>query len=158
MKSAILSRILVGIAACAGMGIAAESELLARNTVVAQYENTVERPCRFMTADCPDRCDHATRVAIFRVLKNEDYAKLGEYGDDKMQEGGNLAIDILKDEAGQAPEVRQLISSLKQGDRVRMTIHHNYVKDETANYPARPVVNIERLAPSGSDIHNAQKP
>ncbi|MBR1978036.1 MAG: hypothetical protein IJ985_00860 [Akkermansia sp.] len=157
MKKSILSLI---AAACAAVASAGESELLARNTVLAVYENTVEQPCRFMTADCPDRCDHATRAAIFRVLKNEDYAKPGQYGDDKMEEGAHVYINIRKDEPGQAPEIRKLISELKPGDQVRMTVHHNYIKDESAHYPARPVVQMERIpaASDGSDVKHVQQP
>ncbi len=150
MKYSLFSLLAVAFAACspdssASAAAAPPADLLARNTVVASYEKMVDIPCRFMTADCPDRCDHATRVAVFRIIKNEDYAKLGEYGDDKMMEGGAVTVDMLKDEPGQAPAVREMISSLKQGDKVRMTVHHNYVKDETANYPARPVVSIEAV-------------
>ncbi|MBQ4614792.1 MAG: hypothetical protein IJB31_07705 [Akkermansia sp.] len=145
MKKSLLSLMAVVAAACSAVSPASESELLARNTVLAVYENTVEQPCRFMTADCPDRCDHATRAAIFRVIKNESYAKPGQYGDDKMEEGSIVHINTRKDEPGQAPAVRELISELKPGDRVRMTIHHNYIKDESAHYPARPVVQIERV-------------
>ncbi len=152
--SLMVAAVMGGFAVCG----AAESDLLARNTVLASYESTVEQPCRFMTADCPDRCDHAKRVAIFRVLRNEDYAKLGEYGDDKMQEGSSVMIDVIKDEPGQAPAVRQLVAELKPGDLVRMTIHHNYVKEETANYPARPVVSMERVEVSGGDVDHAQEP
>lgn len=137
----------------------AESELLARNTVLAVYENMVEQPCRFMTADCPDRCDHATRAAIFRVLQNESYSRPGQYGDDKMEPGSIVHVNVRKDEPGQAPAVRQLISQLKPGEQVRMTIHHNYVKDESAHYPARPVVQIERIpASNGGNINHAQQP
>lgn len=159
MKRNILSLIVALISACSAVASAGEVELLARNTVLAVYENTVEQPCRFMTADCPDRCDHATRAAIFRVLKNEDYAKPGQYGDDKMEAGSHVYINIRKDEPGQAPKVRELISELKPGDHVRMTVHHNYVKDETAHYPARPVVQMERVSASdGSDVEHVQQP
>lgn len=158
MKKNILSFIAVVAAACSAVASAGESELLARNTVLAVYENTVEQPCRFMTADCPDRCDHATRAAIFRVLKNEDYAKPGSYGDDKMEAGSHIYINLRKDEPGQAPKVRELISELKPGDQVRMTVHHNYVKDEAAHYPARPVVRMDRVfASDGGDVKNVQQ-
>ncbi len=158
MKKSILSLIAVVAAACYAVAAEGESELLARNTVLAVYENTVEQPCRFMTADCPDRCDHATRAAIFRVLKNEDYAKPGRYGDDKMEADSHVYINIRKDEPGQAPHVRKLISELKPGDRVRMTVHHNYIKDESAQYPARPVVQMERVSASdGGDVKHVQQ-
>lgn len=143
--------------ACSAFSFATESDLLARNTVLAVYENTVEQPCRFMTADCPDRCDHATRAAIFRVLKNEDYAKLGQYGDDKLERGALVHVNVRRDEPGQAPAVRDLISQLSSGDLVRMTIHHNYVKDASAHYPARPVVHLERVPASDNDVDHAQQ-
>ncbi len=158
MKHNIFSLFALAVVGSLSVACAAESDLLARNTVLACYENTVEQPCRFMTADCPDRCDHAKRVAIFRVLKNEDYAKQGEYGDDKLEAGSSVMVDVIKDEPGQAPEIRKLVAELKPGDVVRMTIHHNYVKEETVNYPARPVVGMEKIGESGGDVDDSQKP
>ncbi len=121
------------------------AEELAHNTVTAVYERTMERPCYFRTADCPDNCDHAMRAAIFRVLTNESYSRPGKYGDDKLQPGEACAVDMKADVEGQDASVQQLVKTLKPGDAVRMTIRHYYVKTDHAHYPVRPVTEIERI-------------
>ena len=78
-----------------------KADLLAENTVVAQYMGLLDIPCRHMTADCPDKCDHATKVARFRVLKNENYRLVGKYGDDKMEPASMLMVDVKKPTPGQ---------------------------------------------------------
>ncbi|MBR1997307.1 MAG: hypothetical protein IJ993_02730, partial [Akkermansia sp.] len=78
-----------------------KAELLATNTVIARFDGYTDIPCRFMTADCPDKCDHATKVANFTVLSNEHYAKPGKYGDDKAEVGSVVMVDIKKPTPGQ---------------------------------------------------------
>lgn len=125
-------------AAPAGAAMPA-SDLLAENRVVAEYLGTQEIPCRFMTALCPDRCDHATRVAQFRVLSVEHYAKLGEYGDEKLTAGDILPVDIRRPAPGQVA-----LPALAKGDRVRLTIQHRYTKGKVQE-PIRPVTRAEAL-------------
>ncbi len=121
------------------------AEELACNTVTAIYENIVELPCYHRTADCPDKCHHAQRFARFRVVANEGYSRPGEYGDDKLEPGVSFAVDVKNDVEGQEPAVKQLVLSLCEGDAVRLTIRHYYVKTESAHYPVRPVTAIERI-------------
>ncbi len=118
---------------------------LAHNTVTAVYENVIELPCRHFTADCPDRCDHAQRIARFRVITNECYKRPGEYGDDKLEPGMALAVDLKDDVEGQDPAVKKLVESLHPGEAVRLTIRHYYVKGDYAHYPIRPVTFIETI-------------
>ncbi len=119
--------------------------MLATNTVVARYEGTHFHPCRHMTALCPDRCDHATSLAHFRVLRNEHYQKTGKYGDDELKEGDTAMVDVLRDVPGQDASVAQFISHLKPGDTVRFTLNHYYVQQNQGFFPVRPVVSIEKL-------------
>ncbi len=121
------------------------AELLATNTVVAVYEKTIDRPCMHRTALCPDRCDHAKKLAVFRVVENENYEHLGEYGDAKSEPGSTIYVNMLADEPGQDAAVRQLISELKPGESVRLKVDHYYVKEPTNQYPVRPVTLIERV-------------
>ena len=122
------------------------AEELACNTVTAVYERMMERPCHFRTADCPDKCDHALRVAVFRVVTNEAFSRPGEYGDDKLQPGDACAVDMKNDVEGQDKAVQELVKTLRPGDAVRMTIRHYYVKTDHAHYPVRPVTAMERLS------------
>ncbi len=121
------------------------AEELACNTVTAVYEDAIELPCRHLTADCPEHCGHAQRVARFRVVTNLGYSRPGEYGDDKLEPGVSFAVDMKNDVEGQEPAVQELVQTLQPGDTVRLTIRHYYVKDEHAHYPVRPVTAIERV-------------
>ena len=122
-----------------------KADLLASNTVVAKYLQTVEQPCRFMTALCPDRCDHATRLAQFEVLANEHYEHPGKYGDEKMEPGSVAMVDVKKEVLGQSPEVAKIISGLHPGDKVRLTIRHYYVQQGQGQFPVRPVVSLQKM-------------
>lgn len=137
--------LLTVLPACAGT-LGANADLLATNTVVAVYEKTVDRPCMHLTSLCPDRCGHADRLAVFRVVTNEQYSRPGEYGDDKAEPGSPLYISVLKDPEGQDPAIRQLVSSLSPGDQVRFTLDHYYIRSERAHYPVRPVSHMEIVA------------
>lgn len=117
-----------------------DSDLLAENTVLAEYLGTQEIPCRFMTADCPDKCDHATKVALFRVLANKSYAKHGEYGDEKMEAGETVPVDLRHPAPGQVT-----IPALNKGDQVKMTIQHRYTKGNVQE-PIRPVTAMGRVS------------
>lgn len=122
-----------------------KAELLASNTVLAKYMQTVDLPCRYMTALCPDKCDHATKLAQFEVVANENYTHPGQYGDEKMEPGSTAVVDVQKDIIGQSPAVAKFISKLKKGDQVRLTITHYYVQQGQGQFPVRPAVSIERV-------------
>ncbi len=123
-----------------------KADVLASNTVIARYEGLTDIPCRFMTADCPDKCDHATKVATFTVIKNEDYKKPGKYGDDKAEAGAVVMVDMKKPTPGQDDAaVYALVDTLKPGDTVRLTQEHLYVDDGKAQYPVRPVTKMEKV-------------
>ncbi len=115
---------------------------LARNEVLAFYKGTKEIPCRHRTAQCPNRCDHATTVAVFEVGRNLDYKKPGEYGDAKAERGSMIYVDIKKDIEGQSADVAKLIKTLKPAALVHMTQVHYYVTKDNSSYPVRPVVQI----------------
>ncbi len=124
-----------------------KADLLASNTVLAEYVDTVHQPCRFRTALCPDRCDHATDVSRFRVLENKDYRHSGRYGDEKAEKDSILMVDARKDVPGQDDaDIHRKLSELKPGDKVEMTVAHYYVHDGGCHYPARPVVELRRVA------------
>lgn len=126
--------------------ISGKADLLASNTVIARFDGFTDIPCRHMTADCPDRCDHATKVARFTVLLNEDYEQLGKYGDDKAEVGSTLMVDVKKPTPGQDDAaVFAAMDTLKPGDSVRLTQDHLYVDDNGNMYPVRPVTKIEKV-------------
>ena len=122
-----------------------KAELLATNTVVAQYVATESRPCYGRTALCPDRCGHAVSVAKFRVLANEAYDKPGKYGDDKAEVGNLLMIDAANDVPGQDESVLRKIAELKPGQVVRIKQNHYYADLGDVLAPIRPVEKLEVL-------------
>lgn len=124
-----------------------KADLLASNTVLARFDGYTDIPCRFMTADCPDRCDHATKVANFTVIANEDYKRPGKYGDDKAEVGSVVMVDMKKPTPGQNDRaVYDFIDSLKPGDTVRLTQDHYYGEIGSAVMPFRPVTKMEKVA------------
>ena len=141
----VLCLLCAALAVCRSVAapLPGESELLAVNTVMARFIGVQEHPCRFMTALCPERCDHATRLASFEVLENISYEKPGKYGDDKLAPGDTALVDVQKPVPGQPLHVVQSISALKPGDVVRLTICHYYVKQGQGQFPARPAVLLE---------------
>lgn len=135
---------MIGASALFAAPMPEKAELLASNTVVAQYMGTQERPCYFRTALCPDRCDHAAKVANFVVLVNENYSKPGKYGDDKAEVGSVIMIDMKNDIPGQDEAVNKLIETLQPGDTVRLTQDHYYGEIGCCMTPFRPVTKMEK--------------
>lgn len=135
-----------------------KADLLASNTVVAQYMGTQERPCYFRTALCPDRCDHAAKVANFVVLINENYSKPGKYGDDKAEQGSVVMIDLKNDVPGQDDAIKELIAKLQPGDTVRLTQDHYYGEIGCCMTPFRPVTKMEKVEKPANapDVPEAQ--
>lgn len=121
-----------------------KAELLAANSVRAHYLGTQDIPCRHHTADCPDKCNHATRVALFRVWVNENYEKHSEYGDDKMNPGDIVQVDIQKPTPGQDnAAIFAFVARLKPGNTVRFTQAHYYGDFGHAMMLFRPITHIE---------------
>ncbi len=120
------------------------AELLAVNAVEAHYLGTLKIPCRHRTADCPDKCNHATEVARFRVLKNIKYECPGKYGDDAYAPGSMVMIDIKNPTPGQDDEALfRFIGNLKLGAKVRFTQKHYYGEINNLTEPFRPVTHME---------------
>ena len=114
-------------------------EVLATFKTIARFDGYKDIPCRHLTSLCPDRCGHATRVAVFTVASYLDYHKGGQYGDDKQQ---TVYVDVAKPVYGQSPQVAETIAKLKPGDIVRLDWQHLYMHDGGSMYPVRPVNNI----------------
>lgn len=120
---------------------------LAENTFVATYLDTREQPCRHMTADCPNNCDHATVVARFHVVANVSSERFDKYGDNQPKAGSIMVIDIKKPTPGQDDAAFfSLVASLKAGDKVRMTQTHYYGQVGCCHMPFRPITAAERIA------------
>ena len=118
--------------------MAEQKDVLCVNEVIATFEGIEHAPCRFMTAECPDHCDHATDVAKFHIDKYEKYEKLGEYGDDKQEE---FIWDLkpTSDANKLHPEYIEKVKELKQGQKAKIHWTHFYVHSENVDSPERTV-------------------
>ncbi len=116
---------------------------LARNEVLAMYVGTRKVPCMHRTALCPNKCDHAKTVAVFKVIRNENYAKTVGYGDVKAEVDDEICVDINMDVEGQSLETLETIQQLNTSDYVHLTQVHYYVTKEYTSYPVRPIVKLE---------------
>lgn len=119
-----------------------KADLLASNTVTAQYLGARHLPCMGRTALCPNRCGHAASVAVFRVISNEAYAKPGKYGDDKAEPGSEMLIDAKADVPGQDAAVLKTLAALTPGDKVKLTQKHYYADLGDVVMPIRPVTEL----------------
>ncbi len=119
-----------------------KADLLASNTVTAQFLGTRAIPCMGRTALCPDRCGHAVSVAVFRVISNEAYAKPGKYGDDKAEPGCEILVDTKADVPGQDAAVQETLAALTPGDTVRLTQKHYYADMGDVLMPIRPITEL----------------
>ncbi len=120
-------------------------EILSTHATVARYDGLILRPCHFMTADCPNDCDHAGIYAIFTMVDYVDYQKPGQYGDEKQLEFF-LRIADKNDNPDPlvAPELREEIDDLEKGDIVELDWAHVYITDEHGAYPERIVTRFNK--------------
>ena len=159
MKYASILLSLLAIPALQASPMPENAQILATNTFEATYLGLMELPCRGMTADCPDKCDHATKVARFRVTQNVDYAQNSEYGDDKVTPGSIVMIDIKKPTPGQDDAaVFETIDTLKLGDKVIMTQDHCYGEIGDLVTPFRPVTKLEIIPGAKEEIPATEAP
>lgn len=122
------------------------AEKLAEHTFVATYLDTKEQPCRNMTADCPHNCDHATVVARFHIQVIESSVRFNHYGDAHPKVGSIFVVDVKKPTPGQNDEAFfSLVSSLKAGDKVRLTQTHYYGHVGNSHMPFRPITAAQRI-------------
>lgn len=121
-----------------------QKDVLCVNEVTATFKGIEHHPCHFMTADCPDHCDHATDIAHFHIDKYEKYEKLGEYGDDKQEE---FLWDLKQSSESNKihPEYLEKVKALKPGQKVKIHWNHFYVHDDHGAFPERSVTYFETL-------------
>ncbi len=120
------------------------AELLSDHLVEAELVEIVKRPCMHRTALCPDRCDHAKHLAIFKVTKYLRYDKPGQYGDEETH---TIYVDVdpRHKPIQQPDDIIGKITALKKGDKVEIHWTHYYIKDDHGAYPERPIMSIKPL-------------
>lgn len=123
--------------------MAEKRDVLCINEVLATFQKFEHIPCRFRTARCPDRCDHATDVAVFKVDQYLKYEQQGKYADDKVEEF-YWNLKPTADSNKLHPEYLEQVKALKAGDKVKLNWTHFYVNTDSANYPERCVTFFEK--------------
>lgn len=118
--------------------------LLAENVVTARYLGEEAVPCPYKSADCPDRCKHATSLARFRVEQNHHYVQKSPQGDPQLRPGDIITIDRKKYVSGQLYRVESALNQLRPGDMVRITVEHRLSNGEREEN-IHPVTVMERL-------------
>lgn len=140
-----ITAILSGCATVSYQNLAAlPGETLSVHRTLARYEGMVDLPCRHLTSECPNRCDHGGRYARFAVVEYTGYEKPRQYGDPK-QESFLVRVahkDGTPDEA--TPEaLRKVIGELSQGQVVGLDWAHVYVTSpEGSKWPERIVTRL----------------
>ncbi len=122
-------------------------ETLSVHRTVARYQGVEEQPCRFMTSECPDACDHGGTVAVFAVEAYTDYARPGQYGDPKQTEFRvRVAHSDGTPDAALAVALRRVLAELEPGDRVKLGWAHVYVTDPASGskWPERVITDLEK--------------
>lgn len=129
-------------AVCMEATAAQAAEVLAEHQTISVFMGFQERPCMGRTALCPDRCGHAKKVAVFKVLNYVSYDKPGEYGDEKQTE---FYVDMneTKPQLFQDKAILTEINKLTPGQVVVLNWEHLYVTDQGSKYPTRPVTLLE---------------
>ena len=117
-------------------------DVLSHHDAICEFQGIQHIPCRFRTALCPDRCDHASDVAMFKVLEYKEYELKGKYGDEKQEQ---IACEIKKPVFHQDPAIAEKCKQLKVGQKVEVVYDHLYVDDGSNLRPERPVISIKEL-------------
>ncbi len=125
---------------------AAKTELLSSHMTIATFDGIKKHVCKGMTALCPDQCGDSGQLASFTINRYVKYEKPGEYGDPK-QTGFQVMVENTLGKSELTPENRQLVESLKPGDKVLLCWNHNYVTENQSSFPERPVTVLKKLTP-----------
>jgi hypothetical protein len=119
-------------------------ELLARHETLAVFEGVHYRLCMGLTSRCPKECGDSGEFASFGIKKYLKYEKPGQYGDPKQQTFLVQVSDYDKRPKGD-PKILETVKSLKKGDYVLLSWHHDYVTKEGSSFPERPLVKLEKI-------------
>lgn len=120
-----------------------EGKVLSEHNTHAIYNGLAEKPCQFMTAQCPNFCDHGGIYACFTIEDYVDYRKYDELGDPK-QATFSVRIKMGNGDLvpGISPALVQMIGQLTEGDRVSLEWVHLYRTMNHAHFPERIITRL----------------
>jgi hypothetical protein len=117
---------------------------LARHETVAEFCGTSYHQCMGLTSLCPDKCGQSGTMASFKITKYLSYEKLGEYGDPKCEQYVFMLEDNMK-RPKVSPAIQATVASLKKGDLVFLSWHHDYVTVGGSSGPERPLIKLQKI-------------
>jgi hypothetical protein len=120
-------------------------ELLAVHETLAVFDGLEYRVCSGKTPPCPKECGDSGEFASFNVKKYLKYEKFGQYGDPKQQTLSARLSDYGRKPMCD-PKILSTARALKKGDYVLLAWHHNYVTQDGASFPDRPIVKLEKIS------------
>jgi hypothetical protein len=119
-------------------------ELLAKHETLAIFEGVNYRLCMGLTSRCPKECGDSGEFAGFGIKKYLKYEKPGQYGDPEQETFLVQVSDYDKRPKGD-PKILETVKSLKKGDYVLLSWHHDYVTKDGTSSPERPIVKLEKI-------------
>ena len=115
-----------------------EGVTLAEHQTIARLEQFVEEPCRHLTAQCPDACDHGGTYAIFKIERYEAYTQFTQDGEARQE---TFALRTRLRNGEPAPETPpalvRTLHALRPGAKVQLHWIHFYHITERGNTPER---------------------
>jgi hypothetical protein len=118
-------------------------QVLSTHKTVARYIGLTEVPCRHMTAQCPNECEHGGVYAQFVIEQYKDYIASSEYAEERQE---TFAVRLWLRNGEAAPEgsiaLRQVVGELKAGQQVQLDWVQFYHITETCNYPENIVIRL----------------
>jgi hypothetical protein len=117
--------------------------VLSTHQTDAVFKVTVERPCRFKTAECPYSSNHRGVAAQFTITRYLSYKKPGKYGDPKTKE-----FSIMLKSPEMSKEMMERIKKLELGTTVKLSWEHRYVSrtgsgGAVSKFPRRVITLLE---------------
>ena len=116
------------------------SELLASHETTAIFDGVINKGCRFLTAQCPDSCNHTKTWAEFTIIGYTDFHSYSQYG--KKQSHYAIALDGAKGTKNK--KVLRTLKRLEVGDTVTLNWNHLYITSNGASYPTRPIQQLSK--------------
>lgn len=108
----------------------------------AVFAGIERQPCRHLTAECPDRCDHGGLFAKFTITNYRAYEKRDTYGDPRTDQF-QLRIRDGRGAPTVPAELLTKILALKTGDTVHLDWAHEYVTHAGSSRPERTVTRLD---------------
>ena len=122
-----------------------QRDLLSKHETVAKFDGLIVQQCYFMTAFCPDQCEHGGQTGVFTIVKYLNYEKAGQYGDPKSDKH-HVRVNDTVESTGLTAQVKVVFDDLHEGDLVLLSWNHDYVHTNGCSSPERPITKLEKIS------------